>query len=43
MPQGSALSPLLFLIKVNDLSEGLDSHFDMFAINAIIMELVRHY
>ena len=43
VPQGSVLVPIMFLIYVNDMTEGVSSYISLFADNAKLIKKIRNY
>ncbi len=41
VPQGSVLTPIMFQIYVNDMTEDLNSYINLFADDAKIMKIIK--
>ncbi len=41
VPQGSVLTPIMFQIYVNDMTKDLNSHINLFADDAKIIEIIK--
>ena len=43
VPQGSVLAPIMFLIYVNDMTEGVSSYISLFADDAKLIRKIRNH
>ena len=42
VPQGSVLSPLLFILYVNDITDGIQSTLEKFADDSMLYRIIRN-
>ena len=43
VPQGSVLAPIMFLIYVNDMTEGVSSYISLFADDATLLRKIGNH
>ena len=43
VPQGSVLASIMFLVNVNDMTEGVNSYISMFADDAKLLRKIRNH
>ncbi|ORD93136.1 hypothetical protein ECANGB1_1040 [Enterospora canceri] len=43
VPQGSVLAPIMFLIYVNDMTEGVSSYISLFAVDAKLLRKIGNH
>ena len=41
VPQGSVLTPIMFLVYVNDMTEGVSSYISLFGDNATLLRMIK--
>ena len=41
VPQGTVLGPLIFLLYINDIGDGIDSQIQLFADNTILYTVIN--